>query len=146
MKAKTEKQVIKDGQKIAKRLTYIIEMTLKAFGIQAQVVEIYIEDKYIRFGLAIAMGTRISQVVSLRDDITLAIEAPSRVEIYPVLGRDIVEIKVPTDKAVLKKERFKIIRIIDDVPKIDDWTRTKQFVAKLLEAVDGVFYWLSSKI
>lgn len=137
---------LKESKKLVNKLIMIIEMTLESFGIQAQVVEVYIEDKQILFGLAISMGTRVSQIVSLKDDLTLALSAPGKIEIYPVIGRDLIEIKVPTKKVILKKERYKVITKYKELPKVSDWMRIRAFVADLLMVISRLFSLLGEKI
>ncbi len=137
---------LKESKKLVNKLIMIIEMTLESFGIQAQVVEVYIEDKQILFGLAISMGTRVSQIVSLKDDLTLALSAPGKVEIYPVIGRDLIEIKVPTKKVILKKEKYRIITKYKELPKVSDWMRFRSFVAEVLRAVGRLFQWVADRI
>jgi len=146
MNEKSEKLIIKEGRRIANRSIGIIEMTLESFGIQAKVVEIHIEDNYILFDIAFSVGTRVSQIVSLKDDLTLALSAPGKVDIYPLLGRDLIEIKAPTGKIKLKKVSYKIITRYKDLPRVSDLTRFRMFVGDILKLISRFFAWLAEKM
>ncbi len=103
----------------------IIEETLKAFGAPAHVVDVQRGPTVTRFGVepdfvearGQKMRVRVSKIVSLTDDITLALAAP-RIRIQaPVPGANFVGIEVPntettrvTLREVMASESFQKIQ------------------------------------
>jgi len=74
-----------------------IENTLQSFGIAAKVVEVNLGPAVTQYALNIALGTKLSKVTSLSNDLALATEAPGgqiRVE-APIPGRNLVGIEIP---------------------------------------------------
>jgi S-DNA-T family DNA segregation ATPase FtsK/SpoIIIE len=74
-----------------------IEKTLDSFGIQAQVVEVNPGPAVTQYAMKIALGTKVSKVTSLTNDMALALAAPTgqvRIE-APIPGRDLVGIEIP---------------------------------------------------
>ncbi len=105
--------------------TKIIEETLAAFGAPAHVIDVQRGPTVTRFGVepdfvearGQKMRVRVSKIVALTDDITLALAAP-RIRIQaPVPGRNYVGIEVPntestrvTLREVMESEAFQKIR------------------------------------
>jgi S-DNA-T family DNA segregation ATPase FtsK/SpoIIIE len=103
----------------------IIEDTLKAFGAPAHVVEVRRGPTVTQFGVepdfiearGQKMRVRVSKIVALTDDITLALAA-TRIRIQaPVPGRNYIGIEVPntqvtrvTLREVMESESFQKIR------------------------------------
>ena len=80
-----------------KRIAQIIEKTLESFGIAARVAEVNLGPAVTQYALEIALGTKVSKITSLANDLALATEAPSgqiRIE-APIPGRNLVGIEVP---------------------------------------------------
>lgn len=74
-----------------------IEKTLESFAIPAQVVEVNLGPAVTQYALEIAMGTKLSKITSLANDLALALAAPTgqiRIE-APIPGRSLVGIEVP---------------------------------------------------
>lgn len=74
-----------------------IESTLQSFGIGAKVVEVNLGPAVTQYALNIALGTKLSKVTSLANDLALATEAPTgqiRIE-APIPGRNLVGIEIP---------------------------------------------------
>jgi S-DNA-T family DNA segregation ATPase FtsK/SpoIIIE len=94
----------------------IIEKTLDSFGVRAKVVEVNKGPSVTQYGLEISMGTKLSKIKNLADNLALALAAPTgqiRIE-APIAGRSLVGIEVPNQKAayvtlreMLKNENFK---------------------------------------
>ena len=75
-----------------------LEGALKSFGIDAQVVNITHGPSITRFELTLATGTKVNRVLSLQDDIQLAMAAFSvRIE-APIPGKSAIGIEIPNDK------------------------------------------------
>jgi S-DNA-T family DNA segregation ATPase FtsK/SpoIIIE len=82
-----------DVKKIAKT----IEETLQSFGVKARVSEINVGPSVTQYALEIALGTKLSKILSLSNNLALATEAPTgqiRIE-APIPGRNLVGIEIP---------------------------------------------------
>ncbi|MBI2622761.1 MAG: DNA translocase FtsK [Candidatus Levybacteria bacterium] len=80
-----------------KRTASIIEKTLQSFGIEARVSEINLGPAVTQYALEIALGTKVSKITALSNDLALATEAPTgqiRIE-APIPGRNLVGIEIP---------------------------------------------------
>ncbi len=80
-----------------KRIAQIIEKTLESFGIAARVVEVNLGPAVTQYALELALGTKVSKITSLANDLALATEAPTgqiRIE-APIPGRSLVGIEIP---------------------------------------------------
>jgi S-DNA-T family DNA segregation ATPase FtsK/SpoIIIE len=70
---------------------------LQSFGIGAKVVEVNLGPAVTQYALEIALGTKVSKITSLSNDLALATEAPTgqiRIE-APIPGRSLVGIEIP---------------------------------------------------
>ncbi|MCL5432758.1 MAG: DNA translocase FtsK [Patescibacteria group bacterium] len=80
-----------------KKTASIIEKTLQSFGIEARVAEVNLGPAVTQYALEIALGTKVSKITSLSNDLALATEAPTgqiRIE-APIPGRNLVGIEIP---------------------------------------------------
>ncbi|KKQ96239.1 MAG: hypothetical protein A3C27_00335 [Candidatus Levybacteria bacterium RIFCSPHIGHO2_02_FULL_39_36] len=80
-----------------KKIAAIIERTLQSFGIQSRVSEINVGPSVTQYALEIALGTKLSKITALANDLALATEAPTgqiRIE-APIPGRNLVGIEIP---------------------------------------------------
>jgi len=80
-----------------KKVASVIEKTLQSFGIGAKVVEVNLGPAVTQYALEIALGTKVSKITSLSNDLALATEAPTgqiRIE-APIPGRNLVGIEIP---------------------------------------------------
>jgi len=78
----------------------LIEKTLESFGINAKVSEVNMGPAVTQYALEIAVGTRLTKITSLANDIALALAAPTgtvRIE-APIPGKSLVGIEVPNIK------------------------------------------------
>ena len=80
-----------------KQKAKIIEQTLKSFGIQARVVEISVGPTVARFALSLSIGTKVSKVKNLSNDLAVSLKSKtSKVRIEaPIPGTNYVGIEVP---------------------------------------------------
>ena len=125
----------------------LIEGILESFGVTARVAKAKVEGGYMFFDLELALGTRLSHILNLDKDLALGMASPTdKVEIYPVIGTNFVEVKVPLGKSKLKEEKYKIIRIEVKAPEKDDWTKIKDIISNIFKMIGGVFYWIGNKI
>lgn len=80
-----------------KKNSHIIEKTLSSFGVKAQVVDVLIGPSVTQFALNIALGTKVSKIANLKNDLALALAAESnsvRIE-SPIPGTSFVGIEIP---------------------------------------------------
>ncbi|MFH1841068.1 MAG: DNA translocase FtsK [Candidatus Shapirobacteria bacterium] len=74
-----------------------IEKTLESFGVSAKVVEVNPGPAVTQYALEIALGTKLSKITTLANDLALAMAAPTgqiRIE-APIPGRSLVGVEVP---------------------------------------------------
>ncbi|MBI2622404.1 DNA translocase FtsK [Candidatus Microgenomates bacterium] len=75
----------------------IIEKTLQSFGVAARVSEVNLGPAVTQYTLEIALGTKLSKITALSNDLALALAAPTgqiRIE-APIPGRSLVGIEIP---------------------------------------------------
>lgn len=80
-----------------KRIAATIESTLQSFGVKAQVAEINVGPSVTQYAMRIPLGTKLSRITTLSNDLALATEAPGgqiRIE-APIPGRNLVGIEIP---------------------------------------------------
>lgn len=93
----------------------VIEKTLDSFGIRARVKEVNKGPAVTQYALEITMGTKLSRITALSNDLALALAASTgqvRIE-APIPGRSLVGIEIPnrrpeivTEKALLSEHIF----------------------------------------
>ncbi len=79
---------------------HIIEKTLDSFGIRTRVAEVNFGPTVTQYAIEITMGTKLSKITSLGNDLALALAAPTgqvRIE-APIPGRSLVGIEIPNKK------------------------------------------------
>lgn len=80
-----------------KETAAVIERTLQSFSINAKVVEVNLGPAVTQYALEIALGTKVSKITSLANDLALNTQAPTgqiRIE-APIPGRNLVGIEIP---------------------------------------------------
>lgn len=80
-----------------KQNAQIIEKTLESFGITARVAEVNLGPAVTQYALEITMGTKLSKITALSNDLALALAAPTgqiRIE-APIPGKSMVGIEIP---------------------------------------------------
>lgn len=80
-----------------KQNAQIIEKTLESFGITAKVVEVNLGPTITQYALEIPMGTKLSKILSLQNDLALALATQTgnvRIE-APIPGKSLVGIEIP---------------------------------------------------
>jgi S-DNA-T family DNA segregation ATPase FtsK/SpoIIIE len=76
----------------------IVEETLSEFGIEAKVVEVEQGPVITRYELLPAPGVKVNRIISLGDDLALALKATSLRFIAPIPGKSAIGIEVPNTK------------------------------------------------
>lgn len=83
----------------------VLEETLKSFGVNARVIKVNHGPTITRYELQPASGVKVSRIVSLADDIALALAAPDvRIE-APIPGKAAVGVEVPHQQNILVRLR-----------------------------------------
>lgn len=80
-----------------KRIAATIESTLQSFGVKASVSEINVGPSVTQYAIRIPLGTKLTRITTLSNDLALATEAPGgqiRIE-APIPGRNLVGIEIP---------------------------------------------------
>lgn len=78
----------------------VIEKTLDSFGIRARVSEINFGPAVTQYAIEITMGTKLSKITALSNDLALALAASTgqvRIE-APIPGRSLVGIEIPNKR------------------------------------------------
>jgi S-DNA-T family DNA segregation ATPase FtsK/SpoIIIE len=84
-----------------KRNVHVIEDTLRTFGVHARVIGVNSGPSVTQYELQPAAGVPVKRIVSLQNDLSLALAAaPLRIE-APIPGKSAVGIEVPNKAAVL---------------------------------------------
>jgi len=97
-----------------KQNAHTIEKTLESFGVKAQVVEVNPGPAITQYALEIALGTKLSKITALQNDLALALAAPGQIRVEaPIPGRSLVGVEIPnhtpefvTLRQILKDEKF----------------------------------------
>lgn len=79
----------------------IIEKNLESFGISARVAEVNLGPAVTQYALEVALGTKLSKITALSNDLALALAAPTgqiRIE-APIPGKSLVGIELPNHSA-----------------------------------------------
>lgn len=101
-----------------------IEKTLESFGITARVAEVNKGPAVTQYALEIAVGTKLSKITSLTNDLALALAAPGQIRIEaPIPGRSLVGIEIPN-----KSAEFVTVRSILESEKVQN-AKSKMTVA-----------------
>ncbi|MFH1388118.1 MAG: DNA translocase FtsK 4TM domain-containing protein [Patescibacteria group bacterium] len=83
----------------------IIKRTLENFGIEVEMAEVNIGPTVTQYTLRPAQGVKLSKIISLQNDLALALAAhPIRIE-APIPGRALVGIEIPNRLMVLVRLR-----------------------------------------
>ncbi len=78
----------------------LIERTLESFGIRARVAEVNFGPTVTQYALEITMGTKLSKITTLSNNLALTLAAPTgqvRIE-APIPGRSMVGIEIPNKR------------------------------------------------
>lgn len=103
----------------------IIEKTLESFGITARVAEVNSGPAVTQYALEIALGTKLSKITTLQNDLALALAAPGQIRLEaPIPGRSLVGIEIPN-----RTPEFVTVR------KILESEKTQQAKSKLTVAL-----------
>lgn len=84
-----------DDSRAAKSTALLLENLLKQFGVNAHVEDYHIGPTVTKYELKLDIGTRVNKILSLQDDIQLALAAKEiRIE-APIPGKPFVGVEIP---------------------------------------------------
>ena len=83
-------------KKIEQNIT-VLERTFESFGVDAKVVKASLGPAVTKFEIQPAIGVKVSKIVSLTDDIALALAAKDLRMEAPIPGKSLIGIEVPND-------------------------------------------------
>jgi len=81
----------------------LLERTLQDFGYQVRVVQIDTGPVITQFEIELEAGLRVSRIISLADDLAIALAVPSVRIVAPIPGKTTVGIEVPNDRRAMVK-------------------------------------------
>ena len=81
----------------------LLERTLLDFGYQVRVVQIDTGPVITQFEIELEAGLRVSRIISLADDLAIALAVPSVRIVAPIPGKTTVGIEVPNDRRGMVK-------------------------------------------
>ena len=84
-----------DTEGMAQQSAAILERTLKHFGIDARVVRIERGPVVTLFELELAPGIKVNRVISLADDLAIALRAAAVRVVAPIPGKSTIGVEVP---------------------------------------------------
>ncbi|MBU4533156.1 MAG: FtsK/SpoIIIE family DNA translocase [Candidatus Desulforudaceae bacterium] len=91
---------VRQGKDINENIR-LLEDTLESFGVRAKVLQVSRGPSITRYELQPAAGIKVSRIVSLADDISLALAAPGvRIE-APIPGKAAIGIEVPNKETTM---------------------------------------------
>jgi S-DNA-T family DNA segregation ATPase FtsK/SpoIIIE len=91
----------------------VLTETLAEFGIKVEVVGIETGPVVTQYEVSLAPGIKVTRVLSLSDDIAMALKAPSVRIVAPIPGRDSIGVEVPNSS----KSLVNLGGLIDEVPE-----------------------------
>ncbi|QEH38361.1 DNA translocase FtsK [Aquisphaera giovannonii] len=108
----------------------LLERTLLDFGYQVRVVQIDTGPVITQFEIEMEKGLRVSRVMSLADDLAIALAVPSVRIVAPIPGKSTVGIEVPN-------ERRGMVRLSEVILGVEDKARQGRIPLFLGKDVKG---------
>jgi len=101
------------AQKLALQKADELISVLQQFGVNTAVQDIFIGPAVTKFELKLETGTRVNKIMSLQDDIKLALAAKDiRIE-APIPGKSVVGVEIPNNESTMVTFR----EVLEDIPK-----------------------------
>jgi len=95
-------------ESVVREKAKVLEQTLGEFRLDARVVEIETGPVITMYELSLAPGIKVSQIVSLSNDIARSLKAPAVRVVAPIPGKDTIGIEVPN----VDKENVRLKELI----------------------------------
>lgn len=113
-----------------RRKARLLEQTFKEFGFNIKVTEIETGPVIAQYELALETGLRLSKIVSLADDLAIALRVPSVRIVAPIPGKNTVGVEVPNEKR-------QIVRLRDVIQESSEKTKKMKIPIFLGKDVSG---------
>jgi DNA segregation ATPase FtsK/SpoIIIE, S-DNA-T family len=113
----------------------LLEKTLQEFGYQVRVVQIDTGPVITQFEIELEAGLRVSKIISLADDLAIALAVPSVRIVAPIPGKTTVGIEVPNDR----RNIVKLGEVIAGVSARGESLRIPLFLGKDVKGTPLVF-------
>lgn len=113
-----------------RRKARLLEQTFKEFGFNIKVTEIETGPVIAQYELALETGLRLSKIVSLADDLAIALRVPSVRIVAPIPGKNTVGVEVPN-------ERRQVVRLRDVIEESSEKTQKMKIPIFLGKDVSG---------
>ena len=104
---------IKNNDESTKNNINIMEKVFKEFGVKGKVVEIHIGPSVAQYEVKIEAGTKVNKIVSIKDELKLALAVKDIRIQAPIPGKSTIGIEVPNAHVT----PVKIKEILTNVPK-----------------------------
>ncbi|MGE3821685.1 MAG: DNA translocase FtsK, partial [Isosphaeraceae bacterium] len=104
----------------------LLERTLLDFGYQVRVVQIDTGPVITQFEIELEAGLRVARIVSLADDIAIALAVPSVRIVAPIPGKTTVGIEVPNERRAM----VRLSEVVSSVDQSLDRFRIPLFLGK----------------
>src|SRR5208337_2545301 len=108
----------------------LLERTLLDFGYKVRVVQIDTGPVITQFEIELEAGLRVSRVMSLADDLAIALAVPSVRIVAPIPGKTTVGIEVPNDRRV-------VVRLSEVIASVESSGRPSKIPLYLGKDVKG---------
>jgi S-DNA-T family DNA segregation ATPase FtsK/SpoIIIE len=89
----------------AQQSAAILERTFTQFGLKVKVTEISTGPVVTLFELDLEPGLRVAKVVTLQDDLAIALRVPAVRVVSPIPGKNTVGVEVPNSKRIMVRMR-----------------------------------------
>src|SRR5262249_26264694 len=99
-----EYQFSSQQEEMVREKARILEQALQEYRVEAHVTEIDTGPVITMFELCVAPGVKVSQIVSLSNDIARALKAPNVRVVAPIPGKNTIGVEVPN----LDKEKVRL--------------------------------------
>lgn len=113
-----------------RRKARLLEQTFKEFGFNIKVTEIETGPVIAQYELALETGLRLSKIVSLADDLAIALRVPSVRIVAPIPGKNTVGVEVPNEKR-------QVVRLRDVIQESSEKTKKMKIPIFLGKDVSG---------
>jgi S-DNA-T family DNA segregation ATPase FtsK/SpoIIIE len=113
----------------------LLERTLLDFGYQVRVVQIDIGPVITQYEIELEAGLRVSRIMSLADDLAIALAVPSVRIVAPIPGKTTVGIEVPNDRRVM----VRMVEVISAVEAAASECKIPLFLGKDVKGAPLVF-------
>lgn len=113
----------------------LLERTLLDFGYQVRVVQIDTGPVITQFEIELEAGLRVARIVSLADDIAIALAVPSVRIVAPIPGKTTVGIEVPNERRAM----VRLSEVVSSVNPSMEKARIPLFLGKDVKGVPLAF-------